>query len=130
MSKQAVAQEPMTFSYEFAYSDLMSGPVGAQAVVVAHPIMPPGWEVHEVEVETLTAFNNTTATLSGGLEGAPTNLFTGLNIKALGYQTVTLTKRRATTSVALVLQLTTATDNPTAGAVRVTFELWHVQREN
>jgi len=119
-----------TYSYEFGYADLLTTTFGAQGAIELHDILPEGWEVYDVDVETTTSFNGSGArTLDIGPSGNGDGIIDGLDVKAAGIKSPTVVRYRSTASTQLVLNLITGTDNPTAGAIRVTLILMHVAKE-
>ena len=131
MTIKAVVGEEHTFSYEVDYTDLVNAAVGAQSAVTIHEILPEGWGIQDIRVETITAFNGSgTRALDMGVTGAATAFFTGLDVKAAGIKAPTVVKYRSTAPAAIIATLTTATDNPTAGKVLITITLQLMRREN
>lgn len=125
-----VVNEVRTISYHLDYADLVNKAFGAQDPVPLHPILPAGWMVDRVTAETTTAFNGSgTRALAIGSQGTGNNIVSALDIKAAAMKTVTTVPYRATESIPLTATLTTGTDNPTAGRVRVTLHLVQVERE-
>lgn len=131
MAKQAVVNELRTLSYVLEYSDLVNAAVGVQDGVEIHEILPEGWEVSDAEVETEVAFNGTgTRALDLGVTGDGDAIIDGLDVKAAGIKAPTVVKYRAASAIAVIANLITATDNPTAGTIRITLFLAQVRREN
>lgn len=119
-----------TYSYTYDYDELVTGTAGTQDAVRLHDILPPGWEVREVEIETETAFNGSgTRTINIGVTGDPDAIVAAQDVKAAGFHEPTVVKYRATESIQVTAQLVTATDSPTAGRVRVSLVLMHVAKE-
>lgn len=128
---KAVTNHPITISYTISYDELVTGAAGTQDTVVLPTTLTPGWQVDAVGVETVTAFNGSGArTFDIGVEGNGDAIVDGLDVKGAGIKNPTVVKYRATETEHLVVNLITATDNPTAGVIRVTFTLVQVAREN
>jgi len=122
--------ELRTFSKVLDASDLVNKAAGAQDSVVIHDILPAGWRVYDVEVETIEAFNGSgTRVLDLGVTGSAEAIFADLDIKAAALKNPTVTKYRSAAPVAVIATLTTATDNPTAGRVSVEILAYRALRE-
>lgn len=131
MTKQAVVNEVRTVSYVLEYSDLVNAAAGTQGSVDIHEILPAGWEVFDVDVETEVEFNGAgTRVLDLGVTGSANAIVNDLDIKAAAIKNPTVTPYRATAPVAITATLITASDNPTAGRLRITLFLVQVRREN
>lgn len=133
MPKLQAINEVRTWSYLLGYEELLSGAFGTQDSVVIHPIMPPGWLIDAVGVETVEAFNGAgTRTFDLGTS-IPDNgdaIIDGLDVKAAGIKDPTVFKNRVEASTPIVGNLITGTDNPTTGKLRVTIVAMQVMREH
>lgn len=122
--------ELRSFSKKLTYADLVNTVFGAQAPVTIHEILPEGWRIYDVEVETTTAFNGSGArALDLGVTGSGEAIFADLDIKGAGLKNPTVTKFRSSESVAIIATLTTGTDNPTAGEVSIEILAYPAMRE-
>lgn len=131
MTIKKVVGDPKVFSVELDYNDLLTTTFGAQGAITVHDLIPEGWEVYGVEVRTLTSFNGSgTRALDLGVTGAPTAIFTGLDVKSAAIKAPTVTRYLSTAPVAIIATLTTGTDNPTAGKLLITLFLAPLRREN
>lgn len=109
---------------------LVNKAFGAQDPVVIHEILPEGWRVYDVGIETVTDLNGSgTRTLEVGVTGDPNAIVTTEDVDGAGEKTPTVIQYRATAPIAITATLTTGTANPTAGVLLVTLYLAHVKSE-
>ncbi|MCK9495195.1 MAG: hypothetical protein M0R75_06830 [Dehalococcoidia bacterium] len=128
---ETVVNEVRTIAKRISYDELLTTTFGAQGSVTIHEILPEGWAIDDVRVETEVAFNGSgTRVLDLGVTGSAEAIFANLDVKAQGIKAPSVTKYRATAPVAVIATLTTATDNPTAGVVLITLKLVQVRRED
>ena len=102
MPSGAVANEVRTFSYRATVADLVTTAVGAQGEVTLHQLLADGWESHDVDVETLVAFDGAgPRVLDVGIAGAPTQMITALDVKAAAIKAPTVTRYRSSAPIAM-----------------------------
>ncbi len=123
--------EIRSFSKKLSFAELANkAAAGAQDPVTIHDILPEGWRIYDVEVETLTSFNGSgTRVLDLGVAGSPEAIFADLDVKAAALKNPTVTKYRSSDSVAIIATLTTATDQPTAGEISIEILAYPAKRE-
>ncbi|MCK9496113.1 MAG: hypothetical protein M0R75_11550 [Dehalococcoidia bacterium] len=132
MSIRNTIGEMRSFAKVIDFSDLANkAAFGAQDPVTIHDILPEGWRIYDVEVETLVAFNGSgTRVLDLGVTGAAEAIFADLDVKAAALKNPTVTKYRAAgPNLGIIATLTTATDQPTAGKVSIEILAYPAVRE-
>lgn len=125
-----IVNELRTISKRIQATELVNAAFGAQAPVVIHDILPEGWAVDDVRVETEVDLNGVgTRVLDIGVPGSLEAIAADINVDGAGIKTPTVVKYRATAPVPIVATLTTGTSNPTEGVLLITLKLIQVKRE-